>query len=644
MADIKKIVLSTIGDTYVSVVGCGIERYQAEYKESELSENEIAELAIKGRDFFDEYKESIFRTDHLRYPIGARREIVSMFLAGKDISKFISSSWNVNKQGFDVFIGIKPDISTSEARTVVLSPSRSKWNDFNYRPYFDIIISLGIGSVEIIPEAIKIIFEDESVDALYFKESSLPINISDFSIMFLSQVQNEKVYRRILSVFGGDKKATTDLLLQIHDAAISKSIDPQPDYLSLLNDYRLNLVLLRSAAAYYAFIRGIYCVTSEDEKNFDAAAVFNTPIKAKLSSKFGDYEITLDYVARDYFKPRMNIFVGKNGTGKSYSARKIVDILLNKNISQLVTNKIVSQRPGFNRILVISNTCDDEYCSTKKSVPYKWHKNSEYYYINTAESKKFDIQTGSNKFTTASAIHDILQRDWHENGYFEKKTLFIKVLQTVIDFDTIRIPSVISGDDYLLLSEFSGERKYLTNLSNIDKNKEIIFVKENISVELSSGQKAFARILCGVLSVIESNSLVIFEEPENFLHPNLECEFVSLIYKLLDLTNSVSIVITHSPVIVRESFSDFVTIFMRDTDGITTNRPQIETFGNNLHKLANYIFGDFGQLKEFDTIMRIMSEGVNKPEELFEKYGNSLNADVLMVLLNKYIIPRGPRA
>jgi hypothetical protein len=89
MADIKKTVSSAIGEEYVSVVGCGIERYQSEYKDSELSEDEIINLAVNGRDFFEKHKETIFRTDSSRYPIGARREIVSMFLAGKDISQFI---------------------------------------------------------------------------------------------------------------------------------------------------------------------------------------------------------------------------------------------------------------------------------------------------------------------------------------------------------------------------------------------------------------------------------------------------------------------------------------------------------------------------------------------------------------------------
>jgi len=89
MADIKKIVSSAIGEEYVSVVACGIERYQSDFQDGELPEYEIVRLAAKGRDFFEKYKETIFRTDHLRYPIGARREILSLFLADKDISKFI---------------------------------------------------------------------------------------------------------------------------------------------------------------------------------------------------------------------------------------------------------------------------------------------------------------------------------------------------------------------------------------------------------------------------------------------------------------------------------------------------------------------------------------------------------------------------
>lgn len=98
MADIKKTVSNAIGEEYVPVVGCGIERYQADYKDSELSENEIIDFAVKARDFFEKHKETIFRVDSSRYPIGARREIVSLFLAGKDITPFIPTPNQMQKE------------------------------------------------------------------------------------------------------------------------------------------------------------------------------------------------------------------------------------------------------------------------------------------------------------------------------------------------------------------------------------------------------------------------------------------------------------------------------------------------------------------------------------------------------------------
>lgn len=104
MSDIKKIVAEYIGDEYVSVIACGIERYENEYVKRILSPEEIKALATKAHEFFEEYRESVFGTINMRYPIGARREIIARFLAGEDISHLLAPTGNFTEIEFNNYL------------------------------------------------------------------------------------------------------------------------------------------------------------------------------------------------------------------------------------------------------------------------------------------------------------------------------------------------------------------------------------------------------------------------------------------------------------------------------------------------------------------------------------------------------------
>lgn len=71
----------------MSIVGCGIERLINEnsiYKN--ISHWHIQDMALRGKQFFDAYADTIFNLN--KYPIGVRRDIMKMYLAGDDISQF----------------------------------------------------------------------------------------------------------------------------------------------------------------------------------------------------------------------------------------------------------------------------------------------------------------------------------------------------------------------------------------------------------------------------------------------------------------------------------------------------------------------------------------------------------------------------
>jgi len=59
-------------------------------------------------------------------------------------------------------------------------------------------------------------------------------------------------------------------------------------------------------------------------------------------------------------------------------------------------------------------------------------------------------------------------------------------------------------------------------------------------------------ILSEIISNIEENSLILFDEPETHLHPNMIFKLLKVMYSLLDDNNSYLIIETHSPIVLQQ--------------------------------------------------------------------------------------------
>lgn len=57
------------------------------------------------------------------------------------------------------------------------------------------------------------------------------------------------------------------------------------------------------------------------------------------------------------------------------------------------------------------------------------------------------------------------------------------------------------------------------------------------------------------------NSLLLFDEPETHLHPNMIFKLVKSLYKILETEESYAIIATHSPIIIQQVPSKNILIF-----------------------------------------------------------------------------------
>lgn len=110
-------------------------------------------------------------------------------------------------------------------------------------------------------------------------------------------------------------------------------------------------------------------------------------------------------------------------------------------------------------------------------------------------------------------------------------------------------------------------------------------------INLSSGHKVILLTIVKLIDLVEEKTLVLLDEPEEHLHPPLVAAFIRALSDLLIYRNGVGIIATHSPVIVQEVPKKCVWILRRSGEYLTNERPQIETFGENLGELTSEIFG-----------------------------------------------------
>ncbi len=80
---------------------------------------------------------------------------------------------------------------------------------------------------------------------------------------------------------------------------------------------------------------------------------------------------------------------------------------------------------------------------------------------------------------------------------------------------------------------------------------------------MSSGQKLLVTIFSEILANIEQKSLLLFDEPETHLHPNMTFKLIKALSNLLETYDSYGVLATHSPIVLQQIPSKYVRIIER---------------------------------------------------------------------------------
>lgn len=116
-------------------------------------------------------------------------------------------------------------------------------------------------------------------------------------------------------------------------------------------------------------------------------------------------------------------------------------------------------------------------------------------------------------------------------------------------------------------------------------------IVEHLFKHMSSGHGIVLLTMTRLVDLVDEKTLVFLDEPEGHLHPPLLSAFIRALSDLLTQRNGVAVIATHSPVVLQETPKSCVWYIQRAGDLSWADRPETETFGENVGVLTRDVFG-----------------------------------------------------
>lgn len=121
---------------------------------------------------------------------------------------------------------------------------------------------------------------------------------------------------------------------------------------------------------------------------------------------------------------------------------------------------------------------------------------------------------------------------------------------------------------------------------------EVFLMKDNAPISLleaSSGELSFITSLVFIATVIEGNSVILIDEPENSLHPRWQREYIAKLMDIFYLHQPTVVCATHSPIVVSgaEVSEQSLSIFKSQNNQLE----KLPQNSNNLEQLLWEMFG-----------------------------------------------------
>lgn len=446
------------------------------------------------------------------------------------------------------------------------------------------------------------------------------IDLGEVKVMTTKSTQTRKVIEREFTQLD-DSYCSLGQSLEYYKEISKLSANIRNQILNGLRDVATNDQIAEKFKDSYIFKASLLRFSQAEKaykegKKFFGRQDFNKILNFKFFCKVAqatkNHEVELDFEEKDYLPYRINAFIGKNATGKTRVLTELASRL-----SGVVENRdnFVPARPSFSKIIAISYSAFDELY------------------------KPFDVKQEHNKTKVKTDRED-------ENILFSYVYCGLRTRKGISSIDELEnnffsaYENVISAEREKQWEEIMKNVLEEEHFNLIDRIREAKIYKEpigeSLSTNLSSGQNILLSTMTEVISNIEYDSLLLFDEPEIHLHPNAIANFMRMFYRILDEFDSYAIISTHSPLIIQEIPSRYIRVFNRSLNTPYVEKLSNECFGENISNITNDVFEVREHESNYKTWFRKMvDQGLTK-EEVQEIFDDNLSYNALVYLNSLY--------
>jgi ABC-type multidrug transport system ATPase subunit len=335
---------------------------------------------------------------------------------------------------------------------------------------------------------------------------------------------------------------------------------------------------------------------------------------APKSGRAKSHPVKLSFVVQPESMPPTNvhILIGRNGVGKTYLLNNMTRSLVDKNATstEVGTFEAVNDEltPGeiFANLVSVTFSAFDPF----EPLPSRRDKSEgmHYSYIGlkragkTEEGKPLAPKTPERLSTDFSASMVICRSGARLVRW--RRALEMLAADPIFKEADIASLAAVELDDDTLKSD---ARKLFGNLS--------------------SGHKIVLLTITRLVETVEERTLVLLDEPEAHLHPPLLSAFVRALSDLLINRNGVAIIATHSPVVLQEVPASCAWKIRRTGRMLAAERPDIETFGENVGVLTREVFGLEVTDAGFHQLLRDAVREESEFQEVLEKFDSELGGE-----------------
>ncbi|WP_419240484.1 AAA family ATPase [Photobacterium leiognathi] len=491
------------------------------------------------------------------------------------------------------------------------------WDDYGYKTTFrafflDDNVKFDLGFI-------KILFKNHFNSHEYIEENFLCSDgiyeLSDISKHNFISIGEDLDYYNIINSKINNNKRIKKYLKYVKDICFLSSIT---DDFQSWNGYRESI--LRDSSLTSVLSKGLKTALGR----YEELSNFSLEIKQEN----GHY-LNISFDNKFILPSRINVLIGKNGNGKTRTLKYISDTYTGVNNS-------LKEWPYCNKLIVASFSPFDHFFTDKElylKLGYENSNNEEIELINgysyigfKDDSFKFNLESFTER-SVQSYINAIsLDKTKKIRQDFNRLSLIHKTLKKSMSFDQIALKD--NNGKFILHDEYNEN-------DSIDKSYGLVFLdKKQNEIRLSSGQRMYSLFVPSIISSIKRESLLLIDEPELYLHPELEVGLITMLKQILSATNSFAIIATHSAIIAREIQSDYIHIL---EENYKSRQPDIETLGNSLERITADVFGDRVTEKPYQEMIDqiVESKYANNIDKAIDELSEELGSKAISYLYAK---------